>query len=520
MNSKKLLQQIMSAISVLLLLAGCAPAATPTLTRDRIVAGVAEAKAVVATTVLSSTSLPADRSEPSPTATATSKPTDTPRPTATYTPTPTETPQPTATYAPAPTSTLQPTATPVPSPEQSVVLVKATWVLLGEKVTVKGTGIVYDHEGLVLTAAHVVDGASIIKVNVPGHDRDLPVRLEGINPCQDLAMLRIAEGGPFVPSTFGTSSSVHVNHEVRVLGYSGDAETSDDLTVTRGIVSRVGVEGSTITGLTYYDLIRTDADTESGNSGGPLVVWEEGEDKGKVVGVVLLESDGQGHAVPIDSLTNAIAELAHGEKEHWIGGLMIPLRALHQLSLGDRELQEMLEMAELLELPGMFIFGVYPDSVADRAGLRSFDMLWSMRGIEIDSMDELCDIMETHEPPYSVVVMRDEQELSFELWGESPSPDMPASTVTPTPPPCLSNATFVKDVAVLDGTQFAPGESFEKAWRMRSSGCAPWPQGSRWVFVSGTKLGAPDWVAVPETALGGTADIRVPMQAPATPRHL
>jgi len=97
------------------------------------------------------------------------------------------------------------------------------------------------------------------------------------------------------------------------------------------------------------------------------------------------------------------------------------------------------------------------------------------------------------------------------------------ATLTPTVAPtatltlCLPSAAYVEDVTVPDDTVFGSGEAFTKVWRMRSSGCAPWPSGSRWVFVSGDQMGAPDGVDVPDTPLGGVVDLSVPMQAPTTP---
>ncbi|MFZ5918570.1 MAG: NBR1-Ig-like domain-containing protein [Chloroflexota bacterium] len=90
-------------------------------------------------------------------------------------------------------------------------------------------------------------------------------------------------------------------------------------------------------------------------------------------------------------------------------------------------------------------------------------------------------------------------------------------TSTPSPTPCLPHAGFVADVTIPDGTQFQSGERFTKTWRIGSDGCAAWPAGSAWVFISGEQMGAPDSVAVPETSLGSTADISVDMIAPNTP---
>ncbi len=98
----------------------------------------------------------------------------------------------------------------------------------------------------------------------------------------------------------------------------------------------------------------------------------------------------------------------------------------------------------------------------------------------------------------------------------SPTPS-PPPTATPTVAACLPNAAFVADVTVPDGTNFSPGERFTKTWQMRSNGCAPWPAGSVWAFVSGEQMGAPASVAAPETPPGETADISVDMVAPDTP---
>jgi hypothetical protein len=97
------------------------------------------------------------------------------------------------------------------------------------------------------------------------------------------------------------------------------------------------------------------------------------------------------------------------------------------------------------------------------------------------------------------------------------SPPTSAPTDTPSPTPCLPDATFVTDVTIPDDTAILAGETFQKVWRVRSSGCASWPDDTLWVFVSGDRMGAPLTVAVPDTLAGGTADIAVPMVAPDAP---
>lgn len=103
-----------------------------------------------------------------------------------------------------------------------------------------------------------------------------------------------------------------------------------------------------------------------------------------------------------------------------------------------------------------------------------------------------------------------------------PATPTPPSTPTPTPvpptptsPPCNKlSAAFEADVTVPDGTQFQPGQSFDKTWRIRNDGDCPWGEGYKLAFASGSKMGAPDSASLPPTKPGETADVTVKMTAP------
>jgi hypothetical protein len=68
--------------------------------------------------------------------------------------------------------------------------------------------------------------------------------------------------------------------------------------------------------------------------------------------------------------------------------------------------------------------------------------------------------------------------------------DTPEPSPTPTEIPC-DRLTFVKDVTIPDGTEFSPGETFKKTWRLRNSGSCTWTSGYSLVFDSGNAMGAP-----------------------------
>ncbi|MEI7903540.1 MAG: NBR1-Ig-like domain-containing protein, partial [bacterium] len=125
--------------------------------------------------------------------------------------------------------------------------------------------------------------------------------------------------------------------------------------------------------------------------------------------------------------------------------------------------------------------------------------------------------------PFTLSVQADETTtLTAPLWYEAPPATptaRPAATrqPSPTPTPCLPNASFGDDITIPDGTRLAPGARFTKIWRVRSNGCAAWPFGSSWVFVSGERLGAPASVPMSSVRPGSTADVSVEMVAPSAP---
>jgi hypothetical protein len=95
--------------------------------------------------------------------------------------------------------------------------------------------------------------------------------------------------------------------------------------------------------------------------------------------------------------------------------------------------------------------------------------------------------------------------------------EVPSPTAAPTATVCTYGATFIADVTVPDDTRIAPGAAFDKVWRVRSSGCAPWPDGTVLAFDHGDQLDAPNSVAVGAAAVGTDVDIHVPMIVPTTP---
>jgi putative serine protease PepD len=137
----------------------------------------------------------------------------------------------------------------------------------GERTEAEGTGVVYDHQGDIVTAEHVVDGASSIAVTFDG-GRQVGGRVLGADPSTDVAVIRVkAPASALHPAAFADSSGVQVGDRVVAIGSSFGLPES----VTAGIVSAVGRSIPAPNGSTISGAIQTDAPINPGNSGGPLL---------------------------------------------------------------------------------------------------------------------------------------------------------------------------------------------------------------------------------------------------------
>ncbi len=139
-----------------------------------------------------------------------------------------------------------------------------------------GTGVITTSDGEILTNAHVVEGATAIRVRLSGETEPRPATLLAADAGNDLALLRIA-GDDFVPATLADPDSMRIGDEVVAIGFALDLDGAPS--VTRGIVS--ALDRTIVTASGALDgLVQTDAAISSGNSGGPLV-----DALGHVVGI-------------------------------------------------------------------------------------------------------------------------------------------------------------------------------------------------------------------------------------------
>jgi len=173
-----------------------------------------------------------------------------------------------------------------------------------------GSGFVWDDRGHIVTNFHVVKDADSARVTL-GQD-EYPARKVGWALDQDLAVLEIdAPREKLVPIRVGTSSGLLVGQKVYAIGDPFGL----DYTLTNGIVSALGRTIQSVSNVSIFDVIQTDAAINPGNSGGPLL-----DSSGRLIGVNTAifspsgASAGIGFAVPVDTVSRIVPDLiAHGK---------------------------------------------------------------------------------------------------------------------------------------------------------------------------------------------------------------
>ena len=246
----------------------------------------------------------------------------------------------------------------------------------------QGSGFVYDTSGHVVTNAHVVENASSIQVRF-ANGKTSDATVVGVDPSTDLAVIDVdAPSSAFTPVTLADSSALQVGEAVVAIGSPFGLEN----TVTSGIVSALDRSMEAPNGYTINGAIQTDAAINHGNSGGPLLDLE-----GRVIGVnSQIESDsggsdGVGFAVPSNTVKSIVSQLvAGGTVEHAYLGV-----GLTQPQGGGA---------------GAQVSEVHSGAPAAASGLQAGDVITSVDGNSVASVQELQSAIDTRKPGDSVKI--------------------------------------------------------------------------------------------------------------------
>jgi len=239
-----------------------------------------------------------------------------------------------------------------------------------------GTGfVINEKEGLIVTNNHVIDGAEKIEIKING--KEFEGKLIGTDPQTDVGLVKIKKfkKGDIRELKFANSEKIKVGSFAIAIGNPFGLSH----TVTFGIVSAKGRAGMNVT--EYEDFIQTDAAINPGNSGGPLL-----NIKGEVIGMntaIFSKSGGYmgiGFAVPANMVRSITSELKNGKKiQRAMMGVTIQ-------ELND-DLRKYLKIKSSLK--GVLISSVAKNSPADKAGIKSGDVVTKFNGKTVDSVSKL-----------------------------------------------------------------------------------------------------------------------------------
>ena len=274
----------------------------------------------------------------------------------------------------------------------------------------QGSGIVIGAKGLVLTNAHVVDGADRVEVTL-ADGRDVEGSVLGADPVTDLAVVRIPREGNLKAAPLGDSEALEVGDWAIALGTPYGLER----TVTLGIVSSLH---RNITSLGFsdkrLDLIQTDAAINPGNSGGPLI-----NARGEVVGINTLVRSGPGaglgFAIPINLAKGVASQLGQGTPvvHPYLGLQLVPLNP----RLARDNNADPNALVQLPERDGALVQRVLPGSPAEQAGLRRGDLVVGAADRAVNDPAALLQLVEGSQvgEALPLTVLRGGEELSLAI---------------------------------------------------------------------------------------------------------
>lgn len=240
-----------------------------------------------------------------------------------------------------------------------------------------GSAVVISADGLLVTSAHVVHGATRGTASFASGE-EVPIEVVGSDRLSDLAVVRAAGDG-YSPAPLGDADTLRVGQLVVAIGNPFGFAGS----VSAGVVSALGRSLLASAGRSTRlvgDVIQTDAALHPGNSGGALAV-----STAEVVGISTAVvgpgiGQGLGMAVPVNASTRAIiGALASGRRVR---------RAHLGIGGGSRQLPQAVAHVTGYER-GIEVVSVLAGSPADLAGLRPRDVLLSIDGTPVDDVRAL-----------------------------------------------------------------------------------------------------------------------------------
>lgn len=275
-----------------------------------------------------------------------------------------------------------------------------------EEVEGVGSGIVINPNGYILTNSHVVGDGKAKRINVLFEDGDkMPGKVLWNDALLDLAIVKV-EATQLPTAELGDSDSLEVGQLAVAIG--NPLGLDFQRTVTSGVISGLNRSVRVDQYNVIENLIQTDASINPGNSGGPLL-----NNKGEVIGINTVKirsqvGEGLGFAIPINVAKPIIdGIIKQGDfKTVYMGFTGIEV-----------EKYEMKYGVELNADKGIIIGEILLNSPAEKAGLKSGDIIIKIDNQEIESMNQLKKILYKYKKgdKATLAVIRNNKEMAVEI---------------------------------------------------------------------------------------------------------
>lgn len=282
-------------------------------------------------------------------------------------------------------------------------------------VTNLGSGFIISPDGYILTNDHVAGKGDEIIITLPGGERHKAI-LVGTDRVSDVTLLKI-DGKNFPYAKLGNSDDLIVGEWVIALGNPfGLFELGNQPTVTVGVISAINRNWGKIpeSGRVYKDMIQTDAAINHGNSGGPLV-----NALGQVIGMNTFIYTGSryqegfvglGFAIPINRIKKISEQIKVSggvNRNIWWGFKVQDLNDV------------IIRALELKVKQGVIITQIEPGSSADKAGLKTEDVIIRVGNTSISNTNAIIKILEDMDvqvgDSIEFLIIRDKKEQKINM---------------------------------------------------------------------------------------------------------
>ncbi|MFB3889552.1 MAG: S1C family serine protease [Candidatus Bathyarchaeia archaeon] len=256
----------------------------------------------------------------------------------------------------------------------------------------RGTGVVLDKQGYIVTCNHVLQGCNTVRVGQG--DKTYEAQVVGVDAYSDIALLK-TEKGDFEPIELGDSHSLHTGQFVLALANTFNRKQP---TATTGIITNPDSTIRGFRGTAMENVIATDAKLNPGFSGGPLVNAE-----GKLIGINTAYVWQRGIAIPVDRVKATTDRLLTGGRiKRAYLGLVANTVAIPQ---------EIQDEAGVEQETGVMVFQVERGAPAKKAGLTMGDVIVAFNGKPVTDFYDLPRLLaeDVAGKPTALTVIREEK---------------------------------------------------------------------------------------------------------------